>query len=69
MSTIAHAKVAHNYNRYYGYFFGCLLPTFLYRFELPLNIVFVSLIIKAFKYPLAIIHEFLIKIRNDKFCI
>lgn len=26
MSTIANAKVAHNYNRYNGYFFGCL-PT------------------------------------------
>ena len=25
MSTIANAKVAHNYNRYNGYFFGCLL--------------------------------------------
>ena len=24
MSTIANAKVAHNYNRYNGYFFGCL---------------------------------------------
>ena len=28
MSTIANAKVAHNYNRYNGYFFGCL-PLFL----------------------------------------
>ena len=25
MSTIANAKVEHNYNRYNGYFFGCLL--------------------------------------------
>lgn len=25
MSTIADAKVAHNYNCYNGYFFGCLL--------------------------------------------
>ena len=25
MSTIANAKVAHNYNCYNGYFFGCLL--------------------------------------------
>ena len=24
MSTIANAKVEHNYNRYNGYFFGCL---------------------------------------------
>ena len=24
MSTIADAKVEHNYNRYNGYFFGCL---------------------------------------------
>ena len=24
MSTIANAKVAHNYNCYNGYFFGCL---------------------------------------------
>ena len=24
MSTIADAKFAHNYNRYNGYFFGCL---------------------------------------------
>lgn len=24
MSTIANAKVAHNYNRYNGHFFGCL---------------------------------------------
>ena len=24
MSTIANAKVAHIYNRYNGYFFGCL---------------------------------------------
>ena len=24
MSTIANAKDAHNYNRYNGYFFGCL---------------------------------------------
>ena len=28
MSTIANAKVAHNYNRYNGYFFGCLLGVF-----------------------------------------
>ena len=28
MSTIANAKVAHNYNRYNGYFFGCLLRRF-----------------------------------------
>ena len=29
MSTIANAKVEHNYNRYNGYFFGCLpkIPT------------------------------------------
>ena len=27
MSTIANAKVEHNYNRYNGYFFGCLLKT------------------------------------------
>ena len=25
MSTIANAKVEYNYNRYNGYFFGCLL--------------------------------------------
>ena len=25
MSTIANAKVEQNYNRYNGYFFGCLL--------------------------------------------
>ena len=25
MSTIANAKVEHNYNCYNGYFFGCLL--------------------------------------------
>ena len=32
MSTIANAKVEHNYNRYNGYFFGCLLTKtdFLY---------------------------------------
>ena len=24
MSTIANTKVEHNYNRYNGYFFGCL---------------------------------------------
>ena len=29
MSTIANAKVAHNYNRYNGYFFGCLPYFFL----------------------------------------
>ena len=28
MSTIANAKVAHNYNRYNGYFFGCLLSNY-----------------------------------------
>ena len=27
MSTIANAKVEHNYNCYNGYFFGCLLYT------------------------------------------
>ena len=27
MSTIANAKVEHNYNRYNGYFFGCLRKT------------------------------------------
>ena len=27
MSTIANAKVAYNYNRYNGYFFGCLQLT------------------------------------------
>ena len=27
MSTIANAKVEHNYNRYNGYFFGCLRIT------------------------------------------
>ena len=27
MSTIANAKVEHNYNRYNGYFFGCLPRT------------------------------------------
>lgn len=31
MSTIANAKVEHNYNRYNGYFFGCLqtIPNYL----------------------------------------
>ena len=29
MSTIANAKVAHNYNRYNGYFFGCLHFVFI----------------------------------------
>ena len=28
MSTIANAKVAHNYNRYNEYFFGCLLKSY-----------------------------------------
>ena len=32
MSTIANAKVAHNYNRYNGYFFGCLLFAYLMKF-------------------------------------
>ena len=30
MSTIANAKVEHNYNRYNGYFFGCLLYILLF---------------------------------------
>lgn len=29
MSTIANAKVEHNYNRYNGYFFGCLLIKYM----------------------------------------
>ena len=34
MSTIANAKVEHNYNRYNGYFFGCLhrKEDFLFQF-------------------------------------
>ena len=34
MSTIANAKVAHNYNRYNGYFFGCLHMNSFIRFEI-----------------------------------
>ena len=35
MSTIANAKVAHNYNRYNGYFFGCLLSSEAYTNKSP----------------------------------
>ena len=38
MSTIANAKVAHNYNRYNGYFFGCLLISF--RFYAKVESIF-----------------------------
>ena len=31
MSTIANAKVEHNYNCYNGYFFGCLPYKNLYK--------------------------------------
>lgn len=31
MSTIANAKVAHNYNCYNGYFIGCLLLSDAYK--------------------------------------
>ena len=37
MSTIANAKVEHNYNRYNGYFFGCLLSSDAYFYFFPLR--------------------------------
>ena len=33
MSTIANAKVEHNYNRYNGYFFGCLRTKKILKFS------------------------------------
>ena len=37
MSTIANAKVEHNYNRYNGYFFGCLqtIPNYCFFEKKP----------------------------------
>ena len=39
MSTIANAKVEHNYNCYNGYFFGCLLSK-IFRFFVGNSIIF-----------------------------
>ena len=43
MSTIANAKVAHNYNCHNGYFLGCLLfslaQTFQHLFSYPVRLV------------------------------
>ena len=37
MSTIANAKVEHNYNRYNGYFFGCLRSFHIFSIFILLN--------------------------------
>ena len=40
MSTIANAKVEHNYNRYNGYFFGCLRISVSFVLYIPYYISF-----------------------------
>lgn len=60
MSTIANAKVAHNYNRYNGYFFGCL------QFNLrPQNLEKILMVI--FVYDAKILPTF--GHLNDKGCV
>ena len=52
MSTIANAKVEHNYNRYNGYFFGCLRNRRMYMFNCNIlikhNIDYITFLIKQY---------------------